>query len=309
MYFHKASEGQNQFWRYAVTVLLVIVFSQVLGSIPILLVYMFRGFLAAGSLPTANPLDFSSWGINPNVGLLLIIFPFAMGLMGLWTGICFIHNKPFNAVLTGYENVRLKRVLQGFLLWFFLMGVSLIVHLLIEKENFVLQFSPMLFLQLILVAFLFLPLQTSFEEILFRGYFMQGFGLLFRNRLLPLLVTSLIFGLLHFFNPEVQEYGFWLTMPQYVGWGIFLGLLVILDDGLELPLGIHAANNIFISLFVTHKSSALQTPSLFRLASINPAYDMVEFFLMTVFFLILAQWLYRWNFWKKLKSSIWMNSF
>jgi membrane protease YdiL (CAAX protease family) len=304
MYFQKASEGQNQFWRYAVTVLLVIVFSQVLGSIPILLAFLFRGFTAAGPSATANPLDFASRGINPNVGLLLIIFPFAMGLIGLWTGIRFIHNKPFKAVLTGYENVRVNRILQGFLLWFLLMGVSLIVHLLIEKESFVLQFSPVLFLQLILVAFLFLPLQTSFEEILFRGYFMQGFGLLFRNRWLPLLVTSLIFGLLHFFNPEVKEFGFWLTMPQYIGWGLFLGLLVVLDGGLELPLGIHAANNIFISLFVTHKSSALQTPSLFRVTSINPAYDMVEFFLMTVLFLILAQWLYRWNSWKKLTGSI-----
>lgn len=304
MYFQKASEGQNQFWRYAVTVLLVIVFSQVLGSIPILLAFLFRGFSAAGPPATANPLDFASWGINPNVGLLLIIFPFAMGLIGLWTGIRFIHNKPFKPVLTGYENVRVNRILQGFLLWFLLMGVSLIVHLLIEKESFVMQFSPVLFLQLILVAFLFLPLQTSFEEILFRGYFMQGFGLLFRNRWLPLLVTSLIFGLLHFFNPEVKEFGFWLTMPQYIGWGLFLGLLVVLDGGLELPLGIHAANNIFISLFVIHKSSALQTPSLFRVISINPAYDMVEFFLMTVLFLILAQWLYRWNSWKKLTGSI-----
>lgn len=303
MYFQKAFEGRNQFWRYAVTVILVIILSQVIGSVPVLLVYLFRGLASGVPSSAANPLDFASWGINPNAGLLLLIFPFAMGLLGLWIGIRFVHNKPFKAVLTGYENVRMNRILQGFFLWFLLMGVSLIIHLLVEKENFVLQFSPVLFLQLILVAFLFLPLQTSFEEILFRGYFMQGFGLIFRNRWLPLILTSLIFGLLHFFNPEVKEFGFWLTMPQYIGWGLFLGLLVVLDGGLELPLGIHAANNIFISLFVTHKSSALQTPSLFRVSSINPVYDMAEFFLMTLFFLFLAQWLYRWKTWKTLTET------
>lgn len=304
MYFQKASEGQNQFWRFVITIIIVLFFSQVIGSIPILLAYLFRGLSSLGSSATSNPLDFASWGINPNVGLLLMIFPFAMGLIGLYIGIRFVHNKPFTFVLTGYNNIRLKKILQGFLLWFLLMSISFIIHLIIEKENFILQFNPTLFLQLILVAFLFLPLQTSFEEVLFRGYFMQGFGLLFRNRWLPLIVTSLIFGLLHFFNPEVKEFGFWLTMPQYIGWGLFLGLLVVLDGGLELPLGIHAANNIFISLFVTHRSSALQTPSLFRVASINPTYDMVEFFLMTLFFLFLAQMLYRWKTWKNLTAGI-----
>lgn len=304
MYFQKASEGQNQFWRFVITIIIVLFFSQVIGSIPILLAYLFRGFSSLGSSATSNPLDFASWGINPNVGLLLMIFPFAMGLIGLYIGIRFVHNKPFTFVLTGYNNIRLKKILQGFLLWFLLMSISFIIHLIIEKENFILQFNPTLFLQLILVAFLFLPLQTSFEEVLFRGYFMQGFGLLFRNRWLPLIVTSTIFGLLHFFNPEVKEFGFWLTMPQYIGWGLFLGLLVVLDGGLELPLGIHAANNIFISLFVTHSSSALQTPSLFRVTSINPTYDMVEFFLMTLLFLFLAQMLYRWKTWKNLTAGI-----
>lgn len=303
MYFQKAFEGLNHFWRYIITIVLVIVFSQVLGSIPIMTVYLLKTTASGMPSTAANPLDFISWGINPNAGLLLLIFPFAMGLLGLWIGIRFVHAKPMISILTGYSSIRRSRIAQGFLFWFLLMGISLVFHLIVEKKNFSFQLQPILFIQLLIVAFFFLPLQTSFEEIFFRGYLMQGFGLVFRNRLLPLILTSAVFGLLHFFNPEVKEFGFWLTMPQYIGWGLLLGLLVVLDDGLELPLGIHAANNIFISLFVTHKSSALQTPSLFRAVSINPAYDLVEFFLMATLFLILCQILYRWKTWENLVHS------
>ena len=45
---------------------------------------------------------------------------------------------------------------------------------------------------------------------------MQGIGILARNRWAPLLITSLIFGLMHYFNPEVSEYGAAVMLPQYI---------------------------------------------------------------------------------------------
>lgn len=108
-----------------------------------------------------------------------------------------------------------------------------------------------------IVILIFIPFQVAFEEFIFRGYLMQGSILLFKYRWVALLLTGFAFGLLHGSNPEVDRFGFWVAMPQYILMGLLLGLVAIWDDGLELALGLHLANNVISSLVVTHDASAL----------------------------------------------------
>ena len=79
---------------------------------------------------------------------------------------------------------------------------------------------------------------------------MQGFGNLARNKWFPLVMTSLVFGLMHIFNPEVSKMGY-IVLVYYIGTGLFLGLMTLMDEGLELALGFHAANNLIGALLVT----------------------------------------------------------
>ena len=92
----------------------------------------------------------------------------------------------------------------------------------------------------------------------------------FKNRLLPLVFTSLAFGLLHIANPEVGKLGYFI-MIFYIGTGFFLGIITLMDEGLELALGFHAANNLFIALLVTADWTAFQTDSIFKATS-EPTY-------------------------------------
>ena len=117
------------------------------------------------------------------------------------------------------------------------------------------------FFVLLLIALLFIPLQTSFEELLFRGYLMQGMGILFRNAWIPLILTSVGFGLLHAFNPEVDKLGP-LILLYYVGTGFLFGIITLLDEGTELALGMHAANNVAAAVFVTMDWAVFQTDAL-----------------------------------------------
>ena len=78
-----------------------------------------------------------------------------------------------------------------------------------------------------------------------------------------LVFTSLLFGLLHIFNPEVQKLGYGILI-FYIGTGFFLGIITLMDDGLELALGFHAANNLTAALLVTADWTAFQTDSLYR---------------------------------------------
>ena len=98
---------------------------------------------------------------------------------------------------------------------------------------------------------------------------MQGLGILFKNRWMPLLLTSVGFGLLHGLNPEVDKLGP-IMMVFYIGTGLVLGIMTLMDDGLELALGFHAANNMFAALMVTSDWSALQTDALLTLTA-DPA--------------------------------------
>ena len=95
-----------------------------------------------------------------------------------------------------------------------------------------------------------MPLQTGFEEVFFRAYLMQAVGLTVRNAWLPLVFTSVTFGLMHLANPEVEKLGYMLLI-YYIGTGFFLGITTLMDDGIELALGFHTANNLFTALLVT----------------------------------------------------------
>jgi len=108
-----------------------------------------------------------------------------------------------------------------------------------------------------------IPIQTSTEEYVFRGYLMQGFALLAKNRWFPLVMTSLIFGTMHIANPEVEKMGY-IILVYYIGTGFFLGIITLMDEGMELSLGFHAANNLVGALLITSDWSAFQTNSIFK---------------------------------------------
>jgi hypothetical protein len=139
--------------------------------------------------------------------------------------------------------------------------VMIAVDYLMHPDDFIVNFKPSSFFILLLISLLFIPLQTGFEELLFRGYLIQGLGVLFRNAWIPLILTSAGFGLLHAFNPEVEKLGP-LILLYYIGTGFLFGIITLLDEGTELALGMHAANNVAAAVFVTMDWAVFQTDAL-----------------------------------------------
>lgn len=126
-----------------------------------------------------------------------------------------------------------------------------------NPQDYILQFDLPKFAVLAVIALLLIPLQTSFEEYFFRGYLMQGLGIITKNRWFPLVFTSVVFGLMHISNPEVGKLGP-VIMIYYIGTGFFLGIITLMDEGLELAIGFHAANNLITALLVTSDWTAFQ---------------------------------------------------
>ncbi len=151
-----------------------------------------------------------------------------------------------------------------------------------------------------------IPVQTTVEELIFRGYLMQGFGLLAKNRWFPLVMTSLIFGGMHLFNPEVEKMGYLISL-YYIGTGFFLGIITLMDEGTELALGFHAANNLIAALLVTADWTAFQTHSIFKdVSEPSAGFDiLLPVFIIFPILLFIFSKKYKWSGWKeKLTGNI-----
>jgi hypothetical protein len=292
-----ALDNQNQLWKYIVNFLIAFVGGSIVGSIPLFVLVILKSIESGGAIAPNpnNAADFSVYGISSNVSLVLLILPFVVGLISSALILKPLHKRTFAEVINGTKSIRWKHLFIGFGVWFAISAVSLVVSYYSEPADFVFQMQWKTFLPLILISFMLIPFQTALEEFMFRGYLAQGIGAWTRNRWLVIIIPSLLFGLMHMANPEVNEYGFWNVMPQYVLFGLIFSLISTLDDGIETAIGMHAANNIFLSLFVTAKSSALQTAAVFEQQKINIQEETLSLIVLGLLAVIILKYIYKWD--------------
>lgn len=259
-FIEQAYKGKNDWWRYLTTLFLVFVGWQFVGVIPLFAVSLIKAEDTEAWINAAEN-AFLGLGIDSNLYLLLIIISFMVGLAFLLLGVRRVHKRSVKTLVTSRSRVDLKRVFFGFGFWMFVSLILILMDYTVHPEDFAVNFKAGPFFILLLVSLLFIPFQTSFEELLFRGYLMQGLGILFRNAWVPLILTSAGFGLLHAFNPEVEKLGP-LILIYYVGTGFLFGIVTLMDEGTELALGMHAANNVAAAVFVTMDWAVFQTDAL-----------------------------------------------
>ena len=236
--------------------------------------------------------------IGVNGTFLFIIAPLSIACLFLLFWVKFVQNQSITVLTTSRKKIDWKRILFSFSLWSIISIIMVLGAYFLNPESFALNFKLNKFFVFLIIAILFIPLQTSFEEYLFRGHMMQGLGLFTNSRLIPLIVTSVLFGLMHIANPEVGKIGY-IIMVYYIGTGFFLGVITLMDEGLELALGFHAANNLIGALLVTADWTAFQTHSIFKDVSEPTAgFDIVlpVFIIFPILVLIFAK-KYKWNNW------------
>ena len=298
-FIQQGFKGRTEWYWYALTIFVVFFFWQIIGVIPLSVaafskVENFQQFIMAAEDA------FASVGLNSNVYLFLALLTLIMGLVGLVLSIKLIHNRKVTSVITSRAKVDWKRVFYGFSLWFLVSVVLIVVGIIFEPENLIWNFKPIPFFILVLISLLFIPLQTTFEELLLRGYLMQGLGVLAKNRWVPLIFTSLIFGLLHGANPEVDKLGPGI-MIFYIGTGLFFAITTLVDEGTELAIGMHAANNIAAALFVTADWTAIRTEALYIDTS-EPSLDidtLLPVFVLYPIILLIFSKKYGWTNWSE----------
>lgn len=305
MYIKQVFNYKHNWWLYLAGLAIVFI-TLILGQIPYTVILIAKA--------VEMGLDFQNLDISQtmnlldsNLNLFLMLLSYAAGFLGVLFVVKTLHKQSIRSLTTSRLKIDWKRFWFAFLFWGIISSGLVLIDHYMYPENYVFNFKLIPFLILVVIAIVLVPLQTSFEEYLFRGYLMQGIGVLCKNRWLPLIITSVTFGLLHIFNPEIEKLGY-ILLVHYIGTGFFLGIITLMDEGLELALGFHAANNLFTALLVTADWTAFQTNSILRDVS-DPDVSNVEIFasvliIYPILILIFAK-VYKWTNWKeKLIGSV-----
>jgi uncharacterized protein len=289
-------KGKNNLWRYIVMIVLVLIASNTIGALPLIIALVTKSASNPDvfSRLSANPNDFSVLGLKSNVGLIMMLFPFIAGLAAFILLVKPLNSRTFVNTINGTGTLRWNRFFISAFVWIILSSIYLFLYLKIDPSNFTINNKTTSIIILILISVSLIPFQAAFEEVLFRGYLMQGFAAVLRNRWFPLIMTSILFALMHSFNPEVKEYGFFTMIPQYLLFGLIFGVITILDDGIEAAMGAHAANNIFLCIMVTNQSSALQTAALYEQHNIYPWTEFAGLFFTGIAFILILNIIFKW---------------
>ena len=298
MYIKQAFNIKHDWWLY-IAGLAIIFITLILGQIPYTILLIAKALEVGLDL---QKLDLSqTMGLlESNLNLFLMLLSYAAGFLGVIFVTKVLHKQSLRSLTTSRPKIDWKRFWFAFLFWGIISSGLVLVDHYMSPENYVFNFKLVPFLILVAIAIILVPLQTSFEEYLFRGYLMQGIGVLCKNKWLPLIITSLSFGFLHIANPEIEKLGY-ILLVHYIGTGFFLGIITLMDEGLELALGFHAANNLFTALLVTADWTAFQTNSLLRDVS-DPDIGSVEIFasvliIYPILIFVFAK-VYKWTNWK-----------
>lgn len=297
MFIEQGIKEGNKFWKYILGSIFIIGAS-FLGQLPMLALLLFQTSFRGKNYPTTDEELLHFFEPNLNLFLLLISFVFSLG--GIYFAVRFLHQQKILSIITARKKMDWGRIRYSFCIWSIFTVISTLLMCYLNPADFQINFQPIPFLILTVIATLLVPIQTSVEELIFRGYLMQGFANLSKNKWLPLLMTSSIFGLMHLFNPEVTKMGN-IIMVYYIGTGLLLGIMTLMDDGMELALGFHAANNLIGALLVTSDWSAFQTYSIFKDVSQPEAGLDIIFPVVVIYPLLLIIFgvKYNWSGWKE----------
>lgn len=282
-YLEVARQGKNDWWRYLISFPTILIIWFLVGSIPVLLLL---GYVSMDGDPATGFSGTGFTGVPVLIEFLFTMSSFIPFILATLLAVRFIHARPLWTLFSGAEHIRWGRMLAGAGAWACIAALISTVEALLYPGRYVLTFQPATLLVFALFALILIPIQTSAEELFYRGYLLQWMGLRIKNKWLLALLNGILFFLPHAANPEMAVNGVLVGLGYFVI-GVFWALITVEDNGMEVALGMHAANNLFAALFANYAITALPSPSLFTIQTLDPVYSLVSLVAgLTVFYFI-----------------------
>ncbi|RLL48316.1 CPBP family intramembrane metalloprotease [Oceanobacillus piezotolerans] len=264
--FLRVEKGKNTHPRYILSLFITII---VFGLI-------ITGAVYFGILNGINNFDDSLVNeadlliTDPLLSLYVDLFITIFIILGCWFSVRFVLKRGFKSLITPYERINWRRIIFGFSVFFILLFIIQVITMIFQFGSYSFNIVDWKsYLLLIIAAIILIPIQTTSEELFFRGLLLQWLAKFTKNPIILAIIVGAIFGSLHFFNPEMS-YG-WIIALDYLFSGFILTYITAKTNSLELAIGAHAANNIFVCLFITTENNVMGgIPSMFLVETVNP---------------------------------------
>ena len=265
MNFIKIEEGKNTHKRYISSLLVILAFMVILGTLAYIIALIIGEVIYPGLLDIETGLV-----TDPLVDLYLLHLQSILLVIGLFIAVKFILKRRFISIITPADKLNWSKIGYGFAVFLIILVVfSLIDYLIFPSDYQLNDFDLNRFLWLVVAVLFLVPIQTTSEELLFRGFLLQWGGKFTQNPIILTIIVGGIFGGLHFFNPEMEYGAFWVAL-DYLSMGFIWTYISIKTNSSEFSIGAHAANNMFLCLFLTMEDTVYgDIPSLFVTTNIN----------------------------------------
>jgi membrane protease YdiL (CAAX protease family) len=234
-FLENVQEGKHQWWRYLLTLIFMILCAGIF-------IVIFANIVM--------PIVKANFEKTPFSKLFVILInlsgTFGALLSGLWFMNNKLHNRNFTSLIHCEKNkskFSVKFWILGFLLWCPLIIALSFLFQYQDFERFLsYNFSYYHVLVLFFIGLICIGIQSTAEEIIFRGYALQGMSLRLKNILILALVNSLVFALAHL------GYGIQSLIESFI-FGLAFTYIVLNTKRIELAAGAHSANNLILILF------------------------------------------------------------
>lgn len=258
--------------------LLLVLGGFLLGNLPLILLYPNKGEVTMMDL--AAYFGFTAL-------FVLQMIPFFVGIIAFFISVKFVHKTSWLTWITAREKIEVPRLFFAFGLWALLIIIPTLIDWLLFPNKYEVQTVNFEFIKAFLLLLIGLPVQVFFEELLFRSLIFQGIFKRTNSAFLAILLSGVMFGMMHLENPEVTAHGYGL-LAIYITLGVFISLMTYLDQGIEVAFGFHLANNFITGLLVTSSEQAFQMPALLKMESleVNTASFMTLVCSLLLFFIL-----------------------
>lgn len=207
--------------------------------------------VALSLLPGLIALDTSAVGAGGNsaAGLIFMLCSYAGVSLAVFMTVLLLHRRPALGVL-GPVPLALSQFIRVVLALAVLFVVIWILPPWDMDEPLIPHLSMATWLALLPMSLLAVLIQTSAEEILFRGYLQQTLAARFSNPLIWMVLPSALFAFGHYAPAEAGENA--LLIAAWAGvFGLLMADLTARAGSLGPAIAVHMMNNVVALLLIT----------------------------------------------------------
>ncbi|MCK4661465.1 MAG: CPBP family intramembrane metalloprotease [Bacteroidales bacterium] len=184
--------------------------------------------------------DFETLFTDPNklgIQFILTSSTLVITILIAWIFMRYVDRKSF--ISMGFElKGKSKDIIYGFLVGLVLIFLGFVI---LNLTNFLEVVSIEYSSKIVFGGFFLFVIAAIIEEIVFRGYVLNNLMDSIKNKYIALLISAILFALLHGVNPNLSILGF----INLIIAGIALGITYIHTKNLWFPIFLHISWNFF----------------------------------------------------------------